>query len=161
MGPKIAEARPFEGGDVRSEETNLWRTSGFECFLPPRRTKTPLITSLQTDESVFGMRCREIVASGFAERKKFVGHDGADRVDAHVFTAGVTTAVAVKARQGIEAAQLQLGAEHVLRHPLTLRHAPPHMNLRDGSACRVDVQRKVVGVGVGLAGSVIARDSDL
>ena len=75
------------------------------------------------------MRGRQVVAPAAAELEELGAHPHAYRVDADVVAAGIAAAGAVEAGHRIEAAHLQLPAEHVARHP----HRQPHIPRRPGA----------------------------
>ena len=105
----------LQRGRVGGGQFDRGGSAGLVGFLPAQRTQTPAVAGLQAGETEFGPRRAQVVALRFGERQKRCGDFDTDGMQADVFSAGITTAVAVEPGQRPAAAKLQPVAQNVLR----------------------------------------------
>ncbi len=77
-------------------KVNLGRATFVVCLQEPRCTQTPGVSGLKTGKVKFRPRGTQIISDIFGIGQKFSRHDGANRVAATVFGAGVARTVAEK-----------------------------------------------------------------
>ncbi len=87
--------------------------AGLMGFEPARGADAPAIATLETGESPFRSRGREVVPGLAAEREELLGHHGAHRVTAEILGAGRAAPVPEEAGDGIARARQQGAADNV------------------------------------------------
>ena len=112
---EIAERAISQRRLVGGAQDHARWVSGFEGFLPALRAQAPAIAGFETGKTDLRYRRRQIVAARFGESEKGVGYHHANRMAAHVLTAGVAAAVPVKARHRLDRAKFKRFAEDIAR----------------------------------------------
>ncbi len=110
---EISERAVVEGAFVSSPQDHAGRIARLQRFAPAGRTQAPAVAGPQAGKAELGHRCRKIIAAGFGKLEKRVSHDGADRVAADIFSAGVAAAVTKEARLGAHRTDVKPFAEDI------------------------------------------------
>ncbi len=82
-------------------KVDLWRTAFVVGLQKAGCAQAPSIAGLEANKPEFRARCAEVVSNVLAEREKFGRHNGANRVAAGVFRAGVAGAVSKEPSDGV------------------------------------------------------------
>ena len=104
---EIGERAVAECGLVSGPQDHPGRLARLHCFLPPRRTQAPTVARSQAWKAEFRYRGRKIIAAGFGELEKRLGHDGTDTMTADVPSAGVAAAVPIEPSHGVNRADFE------------------------------------------------------
>lgn len=110
---QLVEVHPFQRRNVRGVQVNARSHACVEGFFPARHAQTPAVARAQSGKTILRRGRRQIVALGARELQKFVGHHGADEVQAEVVFAGVATAIAQKSGQRVAATFAQRLAQNI------------------------------------------------
>jgi hypothetical protein len=108
---------------MRRREYHGTGGSGSECLPPSGSAHAPLISRIESRESVVGHRRSKVIAVVGAEGEELGRDAAAHHVHAGIVTTILATAGAVEAGNRIVRAGLELGPEHVelLHTPMTAR----------------------------------------
>ncbi len=118
---QVGQGNHFERALMSGLEHHWRRNAGLGSLTPSTRTDTPSIARLEAGEAKLGARRHEVIAMINGEIQKHVGHHRAHSVTTKILSAGMTAAVAEKAREGVKATGLELATEDVFG--LRGRHA--------------------------------------
>ena len=123
MGAEVGEIGPLQRPGMGRLQDDLWRDTRLERFGPTRRAQAPPVAGAEPGKPELGSWGSEVVADRRAELEELGGDEHTHGVHPHVLGARVAAAVAVEAGEWIHRAGLELGAENVLRHGVSLpRH---------------------------------------
>lgn len=120
MGAEVGEIGPLQRPGMGRLQDDLWRNAGLERLGPTRRAQAPPVAGAEPGKPELGPRGSEVVADRRAELEELGGDEHTHGVHPHVLGARVAAAVAVEAGERIHRAGLELAAENVLRHGVSL-----------------------------------------